>query len=115
MKYKIENNVVKVHLNAGEKVMAEAGALAWMTSNIAVEAKLRGGLSKSISRALTNESLFLTEFLAERKGGFVTFAGHPHGEILSLKLRRNEELICQKDAFMLSDESISFIYNDYTV
>ena len=53
MKYKIVGDnlqLVIVELDPGEKIYAEAGSMVYMSANIRMEAKMRGGLLKGLGR-----------------------------------------------------------------
>ena len=58
----------------GETKYAEAGTMAYMTVNVSMDAKLRGGLFRGLGRKRTGESFFLTYFGAEGELEVVTFA-----------------------------------------
>jgi len=122
--YKIEGEdlqFVEVELDPGESVVAEAGALMYMTAGIQMEtifgdgsgkdqAKgLMGALLGAGKRILTGESLFMTVFTAQ--GGRrekVAFAAPYPGRILAMDLKKQGgELVCQKDSFLCAAKGIS--------
>ena len=103
---------VEIELDPGETVIAEAGAMMYMEDGINFEAKLGdgsnpkaglfgalGGLAK---RAITGESLFLTHFTNKRADKKHVAFGAPYpGKIVAVDLDEvNNELICQKEAFL---------------
>lgn len=104
--------VVEVELDQRETVIAEAGAMNYMDEGISFTAKMGDGskpqegfFDKVIGvgkRALTGESLFLTHFTNEVHGKRrVSFSAPYPGKILPIDLSHYEnELICQKDAFL---------------
>jgi uncharacterized protein (TIGR00266 family) len=112
---------VEVELDPGESVVAEAGALMYMSAGIQMEtifgdgsgqgqAKgLMGALLGAGKRILTGESLFMTVFTAQ--GGRrerVAFAAPYPGRILAMDLKKlGGELICQKDSFLCAAKGIS--------
>jgi len=112
---------VEVELDPGESVVAEAGALMYMTAGIQMEtifgdgsaqsqgAGLMGALLGAGRRVLTGESLFMTQFTAGGAGRErVAFAAPYPGRILPLDLAKlGGELICQKDAYLCSARGIS--------
>jgi uncharacterized protein (TIGR00266 family) len=122
--YRIEGEdlqFVEVELDPGESVVAEAGALMYMTGGVQMEtifgdgsaqgqAKgLMGALLGAGKRILTGESLFMTVFTAQ--GGSrekVAFAAPYPGRILAMDLKRlGGELVCQKDSFLCAAKGIS--------
>lgn len=104
--------VVEVGLDPSETVIAEAGAMNWMDSEIHFEAKMgdgsdpnRGFLGKLLDagkRKLTGESIFMTHFTNAGKGKQkVAFGASYPGRIVAVDMAMiGGELICQKDAFL---------------
>lgn len=111
---------VEIELDPRETVIAEAGALMMMTSNVMMETIFGDGSSRSggrmmdklfgaSKRVLTGESLFMTAFT---NGGFgmekVSFASPYPGKILAMDLSRmGGKLICQKDSFLCAAHGVS--------
>ncbi|MDQ6976267.1 MAG: TIGR00266 family protein [Mariprofundaceae bacterium] len=102
--------MVEVELDPGETVIAEAGGMTWMESDIAFETRMGDGTESGLfgklfgagKRMLTGESLFLTHFTNQgqqkRRVGFS--AAYP-GTVLPIDLSSiGGTLICQKDAFL---------------
>jgi uncharacterized protein (TIGR00266 family) len=102
----------EVTLDPGEMVIAEAGAMMFMTSGINMETvfgdpsqKGQGFWGKMMSagkRVLTGESLFMTTFSnVSQKREVVAFAAPYPGKIIPLHLDElGGEMICQKDSFL---------------
>ncbi len=108
MEYKITGNnlqIVTIELNEGEKVYGEAGSMVYMSPNMKMEAKARGGLLKSIGRKFMGETFFLTEFTPSNGKGFVAFAGNAPGTIYPVEVGERD-FIVQKDAFLCAEESV---------
>jgi len=104
--------VVEVHLDCGETVIAEAGAMNFVEDGITFEAKMgdgsnvdQGFISKIFSagkRMMSGESIFLTHFTnqAPQKRRVAFSAPYP-GTIIPLNMSDfGGEIICQKDAFL---------------
>src|SRR6476659_6877263 len=73
--------VVRCTMSGGEAVRAEAGAMMATSDGVAVEAKMQGGLMKSLKRSmLGGESLFITTFTAPSQGGWVDCAANLPGD-----------------------------------
>ncbi len=104
--------IVEIELDPGETVIAEAGAMNYMDEGIGFEARMGDGskpgegvfdkLLNVGKRVLTGESIFMTHFTnlgaGKKKAAFA--APYP-GKIAALDLSAfEEELICQKDAFL---------------
>ena len=84
MRYEIVGDnlqMVVVHLSAGEMVYGEAGAMVYMSENMEMNARVRGGFLKGLKRKLAGETFFLTEFTPRSGEGFVAFAGNAPGRI----------------------------------
>jgi len=97
--------MVRIHLDAGELVRAEAGAMVNMSGNMTMESEMTGGLFRGIKRVFSGESLFLTRFSPAGGDGFVSFAGNVPGRILARDVEKTP-LIAQKDAFLCSAEGV---------
>lgn len=108
----------EVTLDPGEMVIAEAGAMMFMTSGIKMETvfgdpsqKGQGFWGKMMSagkRVLTGESLFMTTFsnIAQRRE-VVAFAAPYPGKIIPLHLDElGGEMICQKDSFLCAARGV---------
>ncbi len=113
-----EMQYAEITLDPGETVIAEAGAMMYMTSGIKMQtvlgdpaAEQQSFLGKVVSagkRALTGESVFLTTFTNEASGREkVAFASPYPGKIVPMHLDElGGELICQKDAFLCAAKGV---------
>ncbi|MDD5091374.1 MAG: TIGR00266 family protein [Candidatus Wallbacteria bacterium] len=107
---------VEVYLDPGETVIAEAGAMLYMKSDVAMktclgtpeDSDLMGKLFKVGKRILTGESLFLTTFTATGNEKTTVAFGAPYpGTILPVNLKEiGGDLICQKDSFICAAKGI---------
>ena len=101
---------VEIILDPGETVIAEAGAMNYMTEGIRFEARMGDGSSSGLlgklwgagKRMLTGESLFMTHFTNEGQGKQrVGFAAPYPGTVVPVDLAHvGGQLVCQKDAFL---------------
>lgn len=111
MKYTITGDnlqFVHVEIAPGELVWGEAGSMVYFTGNVRMEAKARGGLMGGLKRVLTQESFFVTEFMAEGGPGVVAFAGRVPGKIAAIELQGGKNWIFQKDAFLAAGTNVQF-------
>lgn len=104
--------MVEVELDPQETVIAEAGAMNWMDTQINFETKMGDGsepntgffgkLVNAGKRALTGESIFMTHFTNTGSGKRkVCFSAPYPGKIIPIDLKEvNGEILCQKDAFL---------------
>lgn len=110
---------VEITLDPGEMVIAEAGAMMFMTGGIEMQtvfgdpSKKSGGFWDKIvsagKRVLTGESLFMTTFANTKSNAreVVAFGAPYAGKILPMHLDElGGELICQKDAFLCGARGI---------
>ncbi len=90
-----------------DKVYADAGSMIYMSANVQMSAKARGGLMSGLARkALTGESFFLTEFVSQGGPGVVAFAAHLPGRIIPADLRGGKVLMGQKTAFLCAEDGV---------
>ena len=119
--YKIfgeEMQYAEVTLDPGEMVVAEAGAMMYMSMGIKMEtvfgdpsAQQTGFLGKLASagkRLVTGESLFMTTFTATgRARESIAFAAPYPGKIIAMHLDElGGEMICQKDSFLCAARGV---------
>jgi uncharacterized protein (TIGR00266 family) len=110
MRYEVHGTVlpsVDVWLQPGESVYTESGGMAWMTGEIEMTTNTRGGLMAGLGRKLAGESLFMTTYTCRAGSGMITFTPEAPGRIMVFDLPAGASLICQKDAFMAAQESVS--------
>ncbi len=93
---------VTVKIPAGETLKVEASAMATMSTNLKMKAKMGGGLS----RVLTGESLFVTEFTAEGSDGEIGIAPAAPGDIEHVYLD-NQTIFLQNSAYVASDPALA--------
>lgn len=99
-------SILEAELDPGEKLVAEAGAMAWMSSNIKATTSTRGGLLTGLKRSmLTGESFFQNTYEAEGNSGMVGLAPGTAGDIREYKLAGNE-LYLEKGAYLASSPGV---------
>ncbi len=111
MKYQITcaptYSAVEINLAPGERVIADSGAMAWMTGNIKTETSTRGGFMAGMKRKLlSGESFFQNTYYPEGGAGSVTFAPGSSGDIAAHEMM-NGELLLEKGAYLASSEGIT--------
>lgn len=111
MEYKIIGTTLQaviLELDPGETIYSESGGMAWMSGNIRMRTTTRGGgLGGMFKRALSGESLFLVEFTSEGSKGMVAFASDFPGKIVPVYLAQGQEIICQKQAFLCAEKTVT--------
>ncbi len=109
LKYKIDGTtlpVVTIQLEPGVRVYSESGGMSWMSGNVEMDTNTGGGLGKMFRRALSGESLFITDYYVNANTGIVAFASEFPGKVVDLHLAAGEQVIVQKDAFMCAEKSV---------
>ena len=109
MEYRISGDnlqIVTVDLTAGEKIYGEAGSMVYMSPNIIMEAKARGGILKGVGRKFMGETFFLTEFSPTDGTGRAAFAGNAPGTIVPLTIDGDQNYMVQKDAFLCAEDAV---------
>lgn len=97
---------LKIELAPNEKIFTESGAMTWMSTNIAMDTNFKGGVLKSLGRALSGESLTFTYFQARGSNGEVGFTPTAPGKIIPIQITNGKSMILQKDAFMVAEEGV---------
>lgn len=110
---------VKIELDPGEALVAEAGSMMYLEDDIALQtifgdgSQQQGGIMGALlgagKRLLTGESLFMTVFQnqgrVKRKAAFA--APYP-GKIVAVQLSElGGELLAQKDSFLVAAKGVS--------
>jgi uncharacterized protein (TIGR00266 family) len=110
MEYQIRGTTlqtVDIQLQAGETIYTESGGMAWMSDNINMSTGMKGGLMGAIGRKLAGESMFMVDYACEGGQGLITFASEFPGKVIPMELQAGETVICQKDAFMCAEKSVT--------
>lgn len=110
MKYEIIGGnlpAVVLELDRGEQVFSETGGMAWMTDGVSMETNMEGGLFKGLARAVSGESMFLVTYSAQQNGSKITFTSSFPGSIMPVRLAAGQSIICQKQAFLCAERSVT--------
>jgi uncharacterized protein (TIGR00266 family) len=106
MKYEIKNapfTVMTLHLEQGETVKCQSGAMAWKTPGITMQTKT-GGIGGMFKKAIVGESLALNEYTAEQAGE-LTLAKKGPGDIMAFNVSE-APIIAQKTSFLASTAGV---------
>ncbi|MBK8189608.1 MAG: TIGR00266 family protein [Vampirovibrionales bacterium] len=119
MKHKIlgdDLQAILISLEPGESVMAEAGAMLYMTDGVEMETRLGAGgaensdtigkLWKGAKRMLAGDSLFMTVCTAHHQAGAVGFSAPNPGKIIELNLSETGPMLCQRSAFLCAETTV---------
>ncbi len=109
MNYTIEGGslpVLTINLEAGEKLISEAGGRTWSKGDITTENKIEGGAGKALGRMLTGESLFMSTYTANGPAE-IAFTNSFPGRIIARELAAGESIIAQKSAFLCASYGVT--------
>ncbi|MEM9272441.1 MAG: TIGR00266 family protein [Cyanobacteria bacterium P01_F01_bin.143] len=105
-----DSAIACVTLNAGEEVIAEAGAMVAMDATVSASTTLRqgrsGGMLSSIGRVLGGESLFLSVFRSGKNGDEIWLAPKLVGDLLIYEMT-GQDLIVQSGSYLACSSSIN--------
>jgi uncharacterized protein (TIGR00266 family) len=107
MKYEIKNQpftVLTLHMDKGESVQCQSGAMAWMTDGVRMETKT-GGLGGILQKAIAGESIALNHYIADKEGE-LTLAKHSPGDIIMFDVSKSP-IVAQKTSFLASTEGVN--------
>ena len=100
-----DSSIAHIILDAGEELVAQAGAMIAMSGYINSSTTLRegkgGGILGGLKRMIARESLFLSVFRSPTFGGEVFLAPHLMGDLLVYEMRGNK-LIVQASSYLAS-------------
>ena len=110
MEYRIEGNPdygqLTVTLDAGDRFIAEAGAMVWMSDNMRVSTSTRGGVMSGLKRSvLGGESFFQNTYEAQGGVGLLGLAPGQPGDIVAHEMNGGE-LFLEKNAYLASSPEI---------
>ncbi|MBT3408246.1 TIGR00266 family protein [Candidatus Woesearchaeota archaeon] len=97
---------VNFELHKNESIYAQTGSFSWMSDNIEMDTNAKGGFFKSLGRIFTGESFFLTTFRCTSSKGILTLSNRFPGKIIEINLKKGEELIIQKTAFLAATHGV---------
>jgi uncharacterized protein (TIGR00266 family) len=95
-----------VHLDQGESVKAEAGAMMAMTPSVEIQTSTKGGVLKGLKRSvLGGESFFMNTFTATGPDAQVVVAPALPGDIITWPLTGNTVFL-QSGSYLASPDAI---------
>lgn len=105
-----DSAITLVNLNAGEEIVAQAGAMVAMSGFINTSTTLRqgkgGGIMGGFKRMLGGESLFLSVFRSPTPDGEVFLAPRLMGDILIYEMK-GQELVVQGASYLASATNVN--------
>ena len=112
MEYTIQSqpsySLLEATLGNGETIVAESGAMTWMSGDIRMTTSTRGGVMSGLGRSvLGGESFFQNTFQAGGAGGMVGLAPGQPGDIVAHEMSSGTQLYLEKSAYLASEESVN--------
>jgi uncharacterized protein (TIGR00266 family) len=110
LRYKIIGTTMQaviLEVPAGQTVFSERGGMSWMSANVQMQTNMEGGLGGAFKRMFSGESIFMVNFTPQGGPGIIGFSAEFPGKIVPLNLGPGQTMICQKDAFMCAERSVS--------
>ena len=107
MKYEIKGDnlpVVICHLEKGESMITDSGAMSWMDPVMEMETT-SGGFGKAFGRLFSGETMFQNRYHA-KEDGMIAFASSFPGSIEAVEINPNHEIIVQKSSFLAGTSGI---------
>ena len=98
-------SLLSVGLKSGQKIFAEPSAMVTMAPGIQLKAGLKGGLRKTMGRALGGENVIMNTFWTEMDPGEITFASGQFGDVRHYRLGGGK-LFLQSGAFVAHGEGV---------
>ena len=109
LRFEIEGGnlpVVICYPENGQAIMAERGAMSWMSPNMIMDTNTGGGLKKVFGRILSGESIFLNEYTANGTDGMIAFASSFPGSIIPFEVTPENSIIVQKSGFLAMEKGL---------
>ena len=108
MRYEIKGEPMPVlicHLDSGETVTCESGAMSWMSPGMEMQTS-GGGLGKMFGRMFSGENMFQNHYVARGGAGMIAFAAKFPGAIRAVDITPSTPIICQKRSFLAATEGV---------
>lgn len=108
MKYTILGDslpVVICELEDRETIIAQAGAMSWMSPNITLTTSTNGGAGKALGRMFAGERMFQCNYTANGPGQIAFSSSFP-GSILAIDITPDKPLVVQKSGFLACEKTV---------
>jgi len=98
--------ITTAHLDAGESIQTEGGAMVSMDPGITIETKAKGGILKSLGRSVFGgESFFMNTYRTET-GGTIRLAPSLPGDMMVLDIHPDTPIKLQSGGYIASTEGV---------
>ncbi len=111
MKFEIKHKpayaLLVAHLEPEESIVAESGAMAFMSPNIEIKTRSRGGVLSGLKvKLLGGQSFWVNDLIAHGSSGEVGLVSAPIGDMERLELDGRRGYVIQKQAFVASTPKV---------
>ncbi len=96
-------SLLDVKMRKGEELLAESGAMVYM-SGVELKTEMKGGILGGFKRLLAGESFFINRFVAVRDNAVIGLAPPYNGDIIHIPI--NGRVYAQSGAFLASTANI---------
>lgn len=98
--------ITSAHLDPGESIQTEGGAMVSMDTGITIETKAKGGILKSLGRSVFGgESFFLNTYRTD-SGGTIRLAPSLPGDMMVLDITPDRPIKLQSGGYVASTEGV---------
>jgi len=109
MKYSIIGDnlqMVVMEIQDGEELYGQAGSMVYMSANMDMQAKARGGILKGLGRKLAGESFFMQEYRSLGGPAVVSCSTGMPGKVYPVEISPGMEFMAQKTAFLVAESGV---------
>lgn len=105
-----DSTIARINLDAGEEIVAEAGSMVAMSSNLQASTTLRqgkgGGILGGLKRMVAGESLFLSVFRSPTSDNEILLAPRLLGDVLQYQMT-STDLVVQAGSYLASTSAVN--------
>jgi uncharacterized protein (TIGR00266 family) len=105
-----DSTIARISLDAGEEIVAEAGSMVAMSSNLQASTTLRkgkgGGILGGLKRMVAGESLFLSVFRSPTSDNEILLAPRLLGDVLQYQMT-STDLVVQAGSYLASTSEVN--------
>ena len=99
--------VCRVHLDPGEELKVESGAMMATSAGVTVQSSTQGGVMKGLKRSfLGGESLFISTFTAPPNGGWVDLAHFLVGDVIVAGILPDQPMFVTKGCWLANSGGV---------
>ncbi len=99
--------MIELTMQRDELVYAQTGAMQWMSQNMDMKTKVKGGMMGALKRSVSGGQMFTVDFRAEADNAQVSF-GHTYpGQIMVIDIAQTS-LVCQQRAFLCAEPTVDY-------